>query len=200
MRLFFLLAGALALTSCSETAVETKAKKYADPLPPVTGRMAFQSTYPSARGWAPDAEPMLVRSMNLAGTKAAAGKAGLWEVTYVSKSKAAARVFTWSAMEDDKLHQGVYAGPQQSFGGSSTQRAFPPAALRSDTDEAFEKAQEASEAFLKTPGDKPEITYLLESTSRFPNPVWRVLWGVSVGSAKRQVFVDATLGEVVGKE
>ena len=138
--------------------------------------------------------------MNLSGTKATAGKAALWEVTYVSLSRAAARAYTWSAVEDDRLHQGVYPGAEQGYSGSSQTKPFPPAILKLDTDEAVEKANEASEAFLKTPGEKPEITFQLESTARFPNPVWRVLWGVSAGSAKRQVFVDAFSGEVVGKE
>ncbi len=199
MRLFFPLVASLVLAACSEAPVETKAKKYADPLPAVTGRMAFQSTYPSARGWAPDALPLTIRSMNLNETKSAPGKSMMWEVVYASVSKAEAKVFTWSAIEDEKLHQGVYPGASQPFSGGQN-RTFAPAALKTDTDEALKEAKEASEEYLATPGEKPDNTFMLESTSRFPNPVWRVLWGASAGSAKRQVFVDATTGKVVGKE
>ena len=200
MRLFFPLAACALLAACSDAPIASPKKEFAKPLAPVTGRMAFQSTYASARGWSPDAQPLRVRSMNLPGSKPSEGKASLWEVTYVAPSKSAARVYTWSAAEDDTLHQGVYPGPQQSYGGSGQERAFIPAALKTDTDEAIKIATEESEAYLAKPGKKPDVTYLLEFTPRFPNPVWRVLWGNSVGTAERQVFVDASTGVVVGKE
>jgi len=42
------------------------------------------------------------------------------------------------------------------------------------------------------------VTFLCEYTPRFPDPVWRVLWGNSVSSAQWSVFVDASTGQFLG--
>ena len=60
--------------------------------------------------------------------------------------------------------------------------------------------KEAAKAYLEKPGTKPAINFLVEFTPRFPDPVWRVMWGESAGSAEFTVFVDATTGKMVGKE
>lgn len=202
MRFFFPVAAALLLTACSDTPVATKAKEPAKPLEPITGRQAFQSTYPSARGWAADAQPFRIRSMNLSSSAKPKndGTADLWEITYVSPSRSAARVFTWSSTEDANLHQGVFGGQQQSWRPGGQEQPFTPAHIKTDTPEALMKAVEESETYLKKPGQKPPVTFLLEYTPRFPDPVWRVLWGQNVGTSERQVFVDATTGTVVGSQ
>jgi hypothetical protein len=63
-----------------------------------------------------------------------------------------------------------------------------------------QKRRRQSADYLHKSGAKPPVNSLLESTPRFPNPTWRVLWGVSVGAAEHQVFVDAATGVVVGNE
>jgi hypothetical protein len=199
MRFLFPLAAILFLSACSDTPAETKAPE--KPLEPITGRQAFQYTYPAARGWANDAEPLRIRSMYLAEVNPQNGAAGIWEITYVSPSRGMARVYTWSATEGEgNLHKGVFAGQQQTWREGGQERHFPSAAIKVDTPEALSKAEENSESYLKQPGKKPSVTYLLEYTPRFPDPTWRVLWGASVGAAERQVFVDATTGEVVGSQ
>lgn len=200
MKIFLPLAAAVLLVSCSDAPTETKAKEPPKALEPVTGRQAFQATYPSARGWAADAEPLQIRSMNLSGTKSEEGKAGVWEIAYVSPSHGSAKIYTWSATEDGNIHQGVFGGQQQSWSQGGQQSPFTAAAIKTDTPEALQEAIKASDEFLKSPGEKPAITYMLDFTPRFPDPVWRVLWGASAGSAKRQVFVDAVTGKVLGKE
>ena len=87
MRFQFPVVGALLLASCSDSPTETKAKEPEKPLAPITGRQAFQSSYVSARGWAPDAEPMRVRSLSMSAAKAEDGKADVWEITFVSESR-----------------------------------------------------------------------------------------------------------------
>src|SRR5260370_18595968 len=77
----------LLLSACSEapkTAEKTKAPE--KPPEPLTGRQAFQMMYPQARGWAPDAQPVEMRSMNLSQVKAEKGKAGAWGAIFVSSS------------------------------------------------------------------------------------------------------------------
>ena len=45
----------------------------------------------------------------------------------------------------------------------------------------------------KNPG-KP-VTFLLEKIAKYPDPVWRVIWGESVGTSNFSVYVDASTGE-----
>jgi len=201
MRFLSLTAAVLVLTACSDSSTETKAPAPEKPLEPITGRQAFQYTYPAARGWSPDAQPLLIRSVNLEEIKGTDGKAGAWEITFVSMSRAAAKVYTWCAIEGEgNLHKGVYGGPQQAWRESGQEHPFVAAALRTDTPDALKTAVDHSGKYLKTPGEKPPVSFLLDSTPRFPTPTWRVLWGASVGSAEHQVFVDASTGTMMGSQ
>ena len=40
-----------------------------------------------------------------------------------------------------------------------------------------------------------QISYLLELTTHFPNPVWRVIWGDSVSHSSYSILVDASTGQ-----
>src|SRR3984885_8616205 len=88
--------------SASSDAPKTATEKE-PPKPPeaLTGRQAFQRMYPQARGWAPDAQPLQISSLNLAQVKAGDGKAGVWQVVFVSPSLGKAKTYTWSAVEGD---------------------------------------------------------------------------------------------------
>jgi len=68
-----------------------------------------------------------------------------------------------------------------------------------DTPAALETAMSSSKAYLDKPGTKPAVNFLLEFTPRFQDPVWRVMWGETVGLAEYTVFVDAATGQLVGK-
>ena len=197
------LAAAVSLLACgcSQTGGETKTTSPQKALEPITGRQALQYTHGSARFWAQDAQPITVSSINLDKLKAVDGKAGAWEIDYVSAQMARARTYTWSAVEiGDSLHQGVFRGPEEAWRGpQGQQRPFVPEALRIDTPQALQTAVANSTDYLKKPHSKPPVTFLLESTPRFPNPVWRVLWGTSVGSAEHAVIVDAVTGALLAK-
>ncbi len=201
MRIFASLLAALILAGCSETPAP-EAKKAPEPPPvAITGRQAFQLTYGPAHGWATDCQPMHVRSINLPDPKSGDGKAGAWEVLYVSPGRSRQRIYTWSAVEaEGNLHKGVFAGLEESWGGpSSTVKPFLPAALHIDTPEAFHTAIEKSAEYIQKSKTKPQVNFLLESTSRFPDPTWRVFWGESISGAEWSVFIDASTGEYVGR-
>jgi hypothetical protein len=201
MKTWLLIPLALILSACSETPTETKAKAPEKPPEPISGRQAFQYTYPAARIWAPDAEPFTVHSMNLDQLKSADGKAGAWEIVYTSAQLSRVRTYSWSAIELDSLHKGVFPGPEEAWRGpTGQQRPFPSQSLKIDTPEALKTATKEAAKYLDKPGDKPPVTFLLESTPRFPNPVWRVLWGTSVSSAQYTVTVDATTGDPVARD
>src|SRR5215471_19662491 len=111
MRALIPVIAAIALAACSsETPTQVK-KEPEKPADPITGRQAFQSTFPSARIWAADCQPLRIRSFQVEEVKAGEGKAGGWEVLYVSPSKQMGKAYTWSAVDrGESLHKGVIGG------------------------------------------------------------------------------------------
>ena len=119
-----------------------------------------------------------------------------WSSSPLAKSRA----YTYSAVEaEGNLHQGVFAGIAEDYAvgrGSST--PFLPAALKIDSDQAYDTAAEKSQDYIKKNPDKV-ISYLLEQNKKFPDPAWRVIWGESVSSSDYSVFIDATTGMLLEK-
>ena len=207
MRLYSILpafALALVLTSCSDSApvAKTAPKKEAVPEP-ISGRQAIQYMGGSARVWASDAQPLTVRSLQVDGVKKEAGKAGAWEVMFVSENSGGARPYTWSAVELEEIHlrKGVFPGPPETWRVEGATQPFSSAEIRIDSEGALAAAVAASAVYLKKPGTKPEVNYFLEhnKVERYQNPVWRVMWGRSVSSAEYVVTVDAITGMVLAK-
>src|ERR1700691_6549417 len=98
----------LVLSSCSDAPKTVQEKPPPKPPEVLTGRQAFQRMYPQARAWAPDAQPLEIRSVNLAQVKADQGKAGAWQVVFVSPSLEKVKTYTYSAVEaDGGLHARV---------------------------------------------------------------------------------------------
>ncbi len=187
--LFLLLAGCSSETPAPQKKAEEK------PAEPVTGRVALQNMYIAARGWAPDIEPLKLNSILLQELKAEPGKAAAWQAIFVSPGQNKARSYTYSVVESEgNLHKGVFAGTDQSYSGSGTTKPFPMAAVKTDSDQAYETAlKKAADYEKKNPG-KP-ITFLLEKNDKFPDVSWRVIWGESVGTSNFSVFVDASTGQ-----
>jgi hypothetical protein len=200
MKLFFFLLTVILLTACSDDPRPQAKSKENEPLPPLTGRQALQQTLGPARAWAADSQPLRVRSMNLENIKSADGKAGLWEIVYISQARSRARRFVWSAIDSgESLHQGVFGEHDEAWTGfSGNERLIPTAALMVDTPEALKTAMSKSGEYLKKDGPKPPVSYALEATSRFVNPVWRVMWGNTASTAQWSVFVDASTGQYRG--
>jgi hypothetical protein len=197
MKFWSLLAAVIWLTSCSDTPVAKTPEK---PPEPLTGRQAFYQTYGPARAWAIDAQPLRVRSLDLAELPADHGKSAAWEATYVSVTKGRSRIFTWSAIEaSGNLHKGVFASQDESWRAGPSEKPFLIQALKTDTPDVLQTAITHSETYFKNLGPKPHPRFVLEYTSRYPDPVWRVYWGESVSTAEWNVFIDATTGEYSGR-
>ncbi len=187
----------LALAACSEAPKPVAEKKEpAKPAEPVTGRQAFQQMYVSARAWAPDIQALQLKSIQLPEVKAEPGKAGAWQAIFVSASRGQARTYTWSAIEaPGNLHKGVFAGLEESYMQRGQDKPFLTAALKTDTDEAYQTALQKSAAYdKKNPG--LQINFQLELTPRFPNPCWRVIWGESIIKSGYSVLIDASTGDI----
>jgi len=190
----FATVGVLLWTGCSGTQTAEK-KEPPKPPEPVTGQSAVFRMYQAARTWAPDAMVLKANSMILSEMpNVPRGKAGAWEATFVSLSKGQSRTYSYSVIEVlPSLHKNVFAQQEVPYTGPAS-AAFPFIAVKTDTDKAYEVAlKEAAEYDKKNPG-KP-IVLLLEKTTRHPDPVWRVVWGESVGTSDYSIFVDASTGE-----
>jgi hypothetical protein len=197
--MFLLGAVCLLLASCSEAPQGSSQQKEPEKPPePATGQSALYKMYQVARSWAPDAKVLKMNSMLLSeAPNVPPGKAAAWQATFTSDAKSQARSYTYSIVEDlpNNLHKGVFAGTEESWGGAAggINQPFLIAAVKADTDAAYKAAlDQAADYDKKNPG-KP-ITLLLEKNQKFPDPVWRVVWGESVGTSNFSIYVDASTG------
>jgi hypothetical protein len=185
----------LVMAGCSTETPAPEKKAEVKPAEPVTGRQALQNMYIAARGWAADIQPIKITSLPLSEVKPTPGKAAAWQAIFVSPSQSKARSYTYSVVESEgNLHKGVFAGLDQSWSGpSGSTKPFLMAAIKVDSDDAYQTAlKKGAEYDKKNPG-KP-ITFLLENNRKFPDVSWRVVWGESVGTSNFSVFVDASTG------
>jgi len=186
----------LMLSGCSEAPQQTTApKREVAPPQPVKGRYALYQMFNAGRGWSGDIQVLRLNSIDLRDVKPERGKAAAWQATFVSPQLGRARSYTYSVIEaEGNLHKGVFAGLEEGWSGARpTSKPFLIAAVKTDSDEVYATAlKHAADYEKKNPG-KP-ITFLLECTEQFPDPVWRVIWGESVGTSNFSVFIDASTG------
>jgi hypothetical protein len=188
----------LFLAGCSDTTVAEKKKEPEKPLEPATGQSALFKMYQMARSWGPDAQVLNMKSIVLSDLpNVPRGAAAAWQATFTSVNRSQARSYTYSIEEaEGNLHKGAFAGPEESWSGPrGTVMPFAMMAIKVDTDAAYKTALEHGGADYdkKTPG-KP-ISILLEKVQKFPNPVWRIIWGESAGTSNFSVYVDAMTGD-----
>jgi len=186
------------LSGCSDTTTKTAEKKEPEKVEPITGQTALYRMFQAARTWATDAQVLKCSSLHISeapDAPPASGAAPAWMATFVSASKSESRTYTYSVVEGSgNMHKGAFAGPSESWSGPrGVNSQFLIAAVKVDTDAAYKTALEkAAEYEKKNPGKT--ITYLLEKTTKHPDPAWRVLWGESVQSSNFSVLVDASTG------
>jgi len=159
---------------------------------------AIYKMYQVARSWAPDAQVFKMNSIPLSEVPdPPKGTAAAWQATFVSPARSQARSYTYSIVESSgNLHKGTFAGLEEGWSGArGTNQPFPMLAIKIDTDAAYKTALEhgGSDYDKKNPG-KP-ISFLLEKVTKHPDPVWRVIWGESVGTSNFSIYVDASTGD-----
>lgn len=198
-KLLFVLACALLLTGCSETPTTAPvAKKEPEKPPePISGQSALYKMYQVARSWAPDAQVLKMNSIALAEVPTVPrGKAAAWQATFASAARSQARSYTYCIVESQgNLHKGTFAGLEEGWSGPrGITSPFPIMAVKIETDTAYETAlKQGADYEKKNPGKT--ISWLLEKQNKFPDPVWRVIWGESVGTSNFSVIIDASTGE-----
>jgi hypothetical protein len=201
---------ALALTACSsepakttetKTDAEAAAKKApAGPPEPVAAKAAFYEMYTPAHAWAADLKPISLKSGEVAGVKNTDGKAGVWTAIFVSPTQHAARTYVYSVADElPTITKGIKAeGTEPWAGPSTTVMTFETSDFTIDSDAAYKAAADKAGDWMKDKENaaKP-VSMSLGAASRFPAPVWYVLFGNSKSGFAS--FVNATTGNVISK-
>lgn len=184
----------LAIAGCTSNPPQPVEKKAPEPPKPVTGLSAIYRMYQLARTWAPDAMLLNSQSVNLPSPKSEGGKAGAWTATFVSESRRKSRPYSFSTIEGDGFHKDVFAMQEQDWSGPTRQSMpFRMEALKTDSEKTWEIAASKSAEYMKK-NPNENIFFVVEKTDRFPNPVWRVVWGESISKSGYSIFVDTALG------
>jgi hypothetical protein len=191
----FLFVFPLFLAGCGASVTETK--KPEGPPEAVTGLHALYQMYAASKAWATDGQVLKLTSIHVTDVPAKPGKAGVWQVTFVSPLLQQARTYTYSVTEESMtLHKGIDSGKAENWSAHGSDHPFLIAAAKFDSDQAYETAlKKGADYSAKNPG--MTIIYELEQTAVGSNAAWRVIWGESVSSSAFSVLVDATTGAYV---
>jgi len=204
----FLLAIAMAavLAGCSSNPQPAEKPAAAKPEPPktevLTGRVAFQKLFVTARSWAPDAQPFRLESEAVQQASRIDGKAGIWRGSFASPGKRAVKPYIWSGISGpDAPERGVSPGTEDTFNPNNTStRPFDFAFLKSDSDQAFEVAQAHGGKKLVDANPQQPIKYLLSWNASTNELLWHVIYGTSEMDAKLRIAVDASTGSFLRVE
>ncbi|HVT99851.1 MAG TPA: hypothetical protein VHE33_20295 [Acidobacteriaceae bacterium] len=192
------LSGCSSTSTSSSPAPQPAATTQAAAAPQiVTGKTAFWEMYKTAHAWASDAQPMRLTMKELPGYKNEAGKAGMWEATFGSGSLRSYRTFTYAiAAAPPNIYKGVDAGMALPWGGP-TRDAMPidTSMFTIDSDAAYTAAAAEAAPVLKTKPDLKVTDFEVGATSKFPTPVWYILWGSK--KAGFAAVVDGSSGKVM---
>jgi hypothetical protein len=199
----------LGLTACSsepaktteaKTDTEAAKKAPAGPPEPVLGKTAFYEMYTPAHTWAADMVPISLKSGEVAGVKNAEGKAGVWTAIFGSPSQHLARTYTYSVAEElPTIAKGVRAETPEAWAGPTTAvETFQTSDFTIDSDAAYKAAAAKAGDWLKDPENaaKP-VSLSLGAASRFPAPVWYLLFGNTKSGFV--AYVNATTGNIISK-
>ena len=192
----------LILQGCSETPTTAVKKEPEKPPEPLTGQSALFRMFQVARSWGPDVQVLKMISSAVSEVPdVPRGKAAVWEATFVSANRNQARSYTYSIIEAlPMLHKGVFAGQEQGWTGArGNTTPFLMAAVKVDTDAAYQTALKHGGADYDKKNPGTPISILLEKNTKYPDPVWRIIWGESLGMSNFSVFVDASTGDFMEK-
>jgi hypothetical protein len=199
----------LGLAACSsEPAKTTEVKTDADatkkapagPPEPVLAKTAFYEMYTPAHTWAADLLPISLKSGEISGVKNAEGKAGVWIAVFGSPSQHMARTYTYSVADElPTFAKGVKAESPEAWAGPTTAvMTFQTSDFTIDSDAAYKAAAAKAADWLKDPENAAKtVSLTLGAASRFPAPVWYVLFGNAKSGFV--AYVSATTGSIITK-
>lgn len=187
--------------STSSAANESKAAQNA-PKPPDlnTGREEFQRLYVTARGWAADAKPFRLQSETTSDADGHDGKAGVWRASFASPSRGSLKTWVWSGIGDPK-DRGITPGSEDTYNpNNASTQTFDVAFIKSDSDKAFDVAQQHGGDKLLKEDPKLPVFYVLDWDGRENTLIWHVIYGENRNDAKLRIAVNATTGAFIKKE
>jgi hypothetical protein len=189
-----------AKTTGAKTDTDAAKKAPAGPPEPVLAKTAFYEMYTPAHAWAADMMPISLKSGEVAGVKNSDGKAGVWIAVFGSPSMRMARTYTYSVAEQlPTIAKGVKAESPEAWAGPTTAvETFQTSDFTIDSDAAYKTAAGKAADWLKDPGNagKP-VSMSLGAASRFPAPVWYILFGDT--KSGYFVYVSAATGSIITK-
>jgi hypothetical protein len=186
---------------CSEAPRPAAKKEPEKPPEAISGQSALFKMYQVARAsWAADAEILKLNSIRVADVPGEPGKAGAWQATFTSNSLGKTKTYTYSVVEQEgNLHKGVFSLGEGAWSGSSgVNRSFDIRTVSVDSVAAYKTADEKAADYDKQHPGMP-ISFQLERNNQFDMPVWRVIWGESVGTSSFSIYVDASQGKFLEK-
>ena len=192
----------LLLAGCSSEAPKPAAKP--EPKGPelLTGRSAFQKSFITARGWAPDAHPFRLESLPTNEGNGQDGKAALWRSSFASPLQHGVRPYFWSgSATPDAPPRGVSPGNEDSYSPSNaTTQVFDMQFLKIDSDQAFAVAQKHGGEKVTSKDSSATVIYICDFDHNTNQLVWHVIYGPKRETAKLTVAVDASTGEFIRVE
>ena len=203
-KLLVLLLAIAWMAGCSST--PTKPAEQAPPKPQepdlLTGRAAFQQLYIAARGWARDAQPYRLESTPNQDSKGRDGKSAIWRAGFASQSRRGSKPYVWSGTNaQDAPSRGVNPGTEDTYNPSNASTTiFDIGFLKTDSDKAFETAQQhGGDKILQKSPDIP-VLYILEWNRVENMLIWHVIYGSGRADAKLKIAINATTGEFIRVE
>ncbi|MBS1856374.1 MAG: hypothetical protein JST11_13490 [Acidobacteria bacterium] len=172
------------------------AKEPAKPPEAVTAQTAYYEMYKAGRAWATDLLALSVVSGEVPNIENEGGKAGLWTVTFVSPGRKEARIFTYAVANGEAgVLKGINVGGAVPWAGATpTSKTFANSEFLVDSDAAYKAAAEKAAGWLKTHPNM-KATFHLGNASRYPAPVWYVMWGTTKNGYA--ALVNAVTGTVI---
>jgi hypothetical protein len=189
-----------AKTTEAKTTGDAAAKAPAGPPEPVLAKAAFYEMYTPAHAWAADLLPLSLKSGEIEGVKNSQGKAGLWTAVFGSPSQHSARTYTYAVADQlPNITKGIKAEGTEPWAGPTTAvMTFQTSDFMTDSDEAYKTAAAKAGDWLKDAENaaKP-VSFTLGAASRFPGPVWYVLFGNAKSGFA--VTINASTGNILAK-
>jgi hypothetical protein len=197
------LAGVALLTGCSEAPKPEEAKAEvkktpAIPTGPIPALTAYYEMYKVARGWSTDLEAASLTGSDAGGVKGGEGKYPMWTAVFVSPSKQMAQTYVYSTVEDGRTLKGLNnAGSMRWAGPTQDATPFANSDVSVDSDAAYTAAAEKAQDWLKKNPTKEITTFALGNSSKFPAPMWYIMWGNKTSGYA--AYVNASTGKIFGK-
>src|SRR5579859_7193348 len=164
-----------------------------------TGQEAFNRMMGLALKWAPDAQPARLESVLTPETNGQGGKSTIWRGYFASPSRRSVKtiVCAGSRRPDAPPFGTSTEGNEGPYNAASAGLMFLPLLVKTDTDKAFEIAQQhGGDALVKKDAQQP-VSYVLLKDTKHNIPVWYVIYGTSEKDRKGIGVINATTGAFV---